>query len=284
MALKFKKPEVKQQRLKMLVYGEMGSGKSSICCAMPNVAYFDTEDTSSKIKYAKAIADNGGGVINTGDLDEIIAQVKELMTQKHDFKTVVIDSLTVAYENLIIECEKRVGSDFGRHIAAADAKVKQLINLLLRIDANVIVTCQAKKEYGDNMTLKGTTYAGYKRLGYMFDLVLETHVAGKQFYAVVKKSRLDTFETNEDINFNYAEVIKRCGIESLEKAVTPQNLATKEQVGEIKRLVSLLSIPPDMVEKWFTKANCDCFEDMPQEIIAKCITTLQDKINSKEVK
>lgn len=278
MALKFKKPEVKQQRLKLLVYGEMGSGKSTICTHMPNVAYFDTEDTASKIKYAQAIADNGGAVLHTGDIDEIIAQVKELMTVKHDYKTVVIDSLTVAYENLIIECEKRVGQDFGRHIAAADSKIKQLINLLLRIDCNVIVTCQAKKEYGSNMSLVGSTYAGYKRLGYMFDLVLETSVLGKNFFAVVKKSRLDTFETGEEIKFNYVEVVKRCGVESLEKAADTVVLASNEQVAEIKRLVALLNIEPDVIEKWYIRANCACFEEMSADLISKCINSLKDKI------
>lgn len=285
--LKFKKPEIKQQRLKLLVYGEMGSGKSTICCAMPNVAYFDTEDTTSKSKYSKAIVDNNGAVINTGDIDEIISQVKELMTQKHDYKTVVIDSLTVAYENLITECEKRVGSDYGRHVAAADSKIKQLVNLLLRIDANVIVTCQAKREYNSNsknLELVGTTYAGYKRLGYMFDLVLETSVLGKNFYAMVKKSRLDTFETGEEINFNYKEIVKRCGIESLEKALNPENLATSEQVAEIKRLVQLLSVPPDLIEKWFVKQSCDCFEDMQREPVEKYISQLRSRIDSKEDK
>lgn len=281
MTLKFKKPEIKNQRLKFLVFGEMGSGKSTLCCLFPNTAYFDTEDSTSKIKYARAIGENGGGVVNTGDIDEIISQVKELITTKHDYKTIVIDSLTVAYENLLIEAEKKVGSDFGRHISFADSKVKQLVNLLLRADANVVVTCQSKREYGNNMNVIGNTYAGYKRLGYMFDLVLETSVLGRVFNAVVRKSRLEHFETGERIDFSYQEILKRCGAEAIEKSLATEMLASKDQVMELKRLVQLLNVPENDVQKWLTKESCDMFEDMAADRIDKCIAALKAKIENK---
>ena len=284
MALKFKKPEIKQQRLKFLVYGEMGSGKSTLGCAFPQTAYFDTEDTASKIKYAQALTDNGSAVIHTGDLDEIIDQVKALLTIKHDYKTVVIDSLTVAYENLLIECEKRVGSEYGRHIAEADKKVKQLVNLLLRLDMNCVVTCQSKNEYAGSMNVVGKTYVGYKRLGYMFDLVLETSVLGANFSAVVRKSRLDSFVTGEEIKFSYSEVLRRCGIDAIEKPVNVEKLPSVEQVTELKRLVQLLNIQEDMLEKWFVKANCDSFEEMPAELVDKTIANLKARIENKEAK
>ena len=282
MALKFKKPEVKESRLKFLVYGEMGSGKSTMCCAFPTTAYIDTEDTTSKIKYSQALIDNGGGVINTGDMDEIINQVRELLTCAHNFKTVVIDSLTVAYENLIIEAEKRVGSEFGRHIAEADKKVKQLINLLLRLDMNVIVTCQARKEYGNKMQVVGQTYAGYKRLGYMFDLVLETSVLGRNFSAIVRKSRLAQFETGEDIKFSYAEILKRCGPGAIEKEVETEAKASPEKVAELMHLIEVLGVQPDIIEKWLVIGKCDAFEDMPVVTLDKCIQKLKDKINLKQ--
>lgn len=282
MALKFKKPEIKQQRLKFLVYGEMGSGKSTLGCAFPKAAYFDTEDTSSKLKYAQALTDNGSAVIHTGDMDEIIDQVKALMTTAHEYKTVVIDSLTVAYENLLMEAEKRVGSEFGRHIAEADKKVKQLINLLLRLDMNCVVTCQSKNEYGGGMSVVGKTYVGYKRLGYMFDLVLETSVLGSNFNAVVRKSRLDSFATGEEIKFSYAEVLRRCGAEAIEKPVAVETLPTKEQVAELNRLVTLLNIQEDLIEKWLVKANCDSFDEMPADVVTKCIAQLKARIENKE--
>ena len=276
--LKFKKPEIKQQRLKAMFYGEMGTGKSTCACQFPNTAYIDTEDTSSKKKYAKMIDEKGGSVLASGDFEEILSQVKELMSSKHDFKTLVIDSLTIPYDNLQAECERVVGNEFGRHVTAANKKMKLLVNLLLRIDMNVIVTCQAKKEYGNNMSVIGQTYACYNRLGYMFDLVFETQVRGDKFVAVTKKSRIDEFPMNETFSFNYDEVIKRYGAESIEKDVITQELASKKQVDEVLRLIDLFKIPEETYTKWLEKHNAETFEELSGDVIDKIIDHLKAKI------
>lgn len=278
MALKFKKPEIKQQRLKAMFFGEMGTGKSTCACQFPFTAYIDTEDTASKKKYAKSISDNNGQVLATGDFDEILSQVKELMSTKHDFKTLVIDSLTIPYDNLQADCERIVGNEFGRHVTAANKKMKLLVNLLLRIDMNVIVTCQAKKEYGSNMSVVGQTYSCYNRLGYMFDLVFETQVRGDKFYAVTKKSRIDEFAMNESFIFNYEEVIKRYGAECIEKEVITQELASKKQVDEVLRLIDLFKIPEETYTKWVEKHNAESFEELSSEVIDKIIEHLKSKI------
>ena len=278
MSLKFKKPEIKQQRLKAMFYGEMGTGKSTCACQFPFTAYIDTEDTASKKKYAKAISDNNGQVLATGDFDEILSQVKELMSTKHDFKTLVIDSLTIPYDNLQADCERVVGNEFGRHVTAANKKMKLLVNLLLRIDMNVIVTCQAKKEYGNNMSVIGQTYSCYNRLGYMFDLVFETQIRGDKYYAVTKKSRIDEFPMNESFIFNYEEVIKRYGAQCIEKDVVPQELASKKQVDEVLRLIDLFKIPEETYMKWTEKHNAESFDELSSEVIEKIIDHLKSKI------
>lgn len=281
MALKFKKPEIKQQRLKAMFYGEMGTGKSTCAAQFPLTAYIDTEDTTSKKKYAQMIQINGGSVLSTGDFDEILSQVKELITTKHEFKTLVIDSLTIPYDNLQIECERITGSDFGRHVTAANKKMKLLVNLLLKCDMNVIVCCQAKKEYGNNMSVIGQTYACYNRLGYMFDLVFETQLRGDKFYAVTKKSRIDEFPMNESFSFSYDEVIKRYGADIIEKDVVLQELATKEQVKEVKRLIDLFKVPEETYAKWLDKHNAEDFEELSVEVIQKMIEHLQSKIKGE---
>lgn len=279
--LKFKKPEIKQQRLKAMFYGEMGTGKSTCACQFPNTAYIDTEDTTSKKKYAQLITKNGGSVLSTWDFDEILSQTKELMSTKHDFKTLVIDSLTVPYDNLIADCERTHGQDFGRHVTAANKKMKLLINLLLRIDMNVIITCQAKRQYGQNMTVLGQTYSCYDRLGYMFDLVFETQIRGDKFLAVPKKSRIDEFPMNEPLLFSYDEVIKRYGAECIDKNAVPQDLATQEQIDGLKKLIDLLKVPEETYTKWTDKHNAESFEELSKDVIQKIIDHLKSKIQGE---
>ncbi len=281
MALKFKKPEIKQQRLKAMFYGEMGTGKSTCACLFPNTAYIDTEDTTSKKKYAEMIIKNGGSVLATGDFDEILNQVKELMSTQHEFKTLVIDSLTIPYENLQADCERVTGSEFGRHVTAANKKMKLLVNLLLRIDMNVIITCQAKKEYGSNMSVIGQTYSCYNRLGYMFDLVFETQIRGDKFLASTRKSRIDEFPMNETFAFSYGDVIRRYGAECIEKNVIPQELATEKQVIEVQKLIDLFKIPEEIYIKWLEKHNAEMFEELTTEVIQKIIDHLKSKIQGE---
>lgn len=278
--LKFKKPEVKQQRLKAMFYGDMGTGKSTCACQFPNTAYIDSEDTTSKKRYAQMILASGGQVLATGDFDEILSQVKELMSTKHEFTTLVIDSLTIPYDNLVADCERTHGSEFGRHVVAANKKMKMLVSLLLKADFNVIVCCQAKKEYsGANMTVVGQTYAGYNRLGYMMDLVFETQIRGDKFYAVTKKSRLpDEFPMNEAFSFSYDEVVRRYGADIIEKAVVPQDLATKKQVDEVNRLIELFKVPEETYMKWIEKHNAESFEELSSDVIQKIIDHLLSKI------
>jgi len=282
MALRFKKPEVKMQRLKAMFYGEMGTGKSYAACHFPKTAYIDTEDTTSKEKYANAIIKNGGSVLATGDFEEILQQVKELMTTKHDFKTLVIDSLTIPYENLQADCERITGSDFGRHVTAANKKMKLLINLLLKSDMNIIICCQAKKEYGSNMSVIGQTYNCYNRLGYMFDLVFETQCRGDKYVAITKKSRLDEFPMNETFEFSYDEVIKRYGAECIDKDATPQELADPKQIEEVQRLIDLFKIPEETWIKWCEKHNAESFEELSKDVIQKIIDHLKSKITQGE--
>ena len=278
MALKFKKPEIKQQRLKAMFYGEMGTGKSTCACQFPNTAYIDTEDTTSKKKYAQAITQSGGLVLASGDFDEILSQVRELMSTQHNFTTLVIDSLTIPYDNLQADCEKIVGSDFGRHVSMANKKMKLLVNLLLRIDMNVIITCQAKKEYGNNMSVVGQTYACYNRLGYMFDLVFETQLRGKEFFAITKKSRIDSFPMHESFEFSYAKVIERYGLESIEKAVVPLTPASATQVDELLKLIKLLQVSDAIQAKWKEKHSAESFDELSTDVIQKIIDLLKTKI------
>jgi hypothetical protein len=276
--LRFKKPEIKQQRLKAMFYGEMGTGKSTCACQFPLTAYIDTEDTASKKKYAKMITENGGQVTSSGDIEEIIDTVKWLMSSKHEFKTLVIDSLTIPYENAVIDGERRVGTEFGRGIAEAKKKAKLLVNLLLKLDMNIIVTCQARKEYAGTMAVVGQTFSGYDRLGYMFDLVFETQIRGEEHFAVTKKSRLEEFPMRESFKFNYQEIIKRMGIDIIEKDVISQELASAEQVEEAKRLIDLFKVPEETYMKWLEKHQAEDWEELSAEIIQKIIDHLKSQV------
>lgn len=279
--LKGVKPEELQQRLKVFFYGPAKVGKTTASIQFPKPYWIDTEGSADKPIYARLIKKSDGVVFQSQDFDDVVGQVKGLLTEKHGYKTLIIDSFTILYNDLVDRFETQMGSDFGRHIAAANKRVKHLLNLLLRLDMNVLITSHSKQEYGNNMVVLGQTFDCYKKLDYLFDLIIEVQKRGKERVAIVKGTRFECFEEDETFPFNYEEIAKRYGREILEKEAVPVKVAEFSQVVEIMKLIELVKVPEEVVAKWLKKANSETLEDMPYDDIQKCINHLKSKIQGE---
>ena len=277
MALRAKKPEAIQKRLKLFMFAQAGVGKTTASVQMPNAYIIDTEKGTEN--YASLINGSNSVVFQTNDIEEVIKEVRSLLTEQHDFRTLVIDPITPLYDNLLEACEKKVGSEFGRHYGEANKIMKRLFNLIMSLDMNVCVTCHAKTEYGDNLKKLGVTFDGWKKLDYIFDLVLSLEKQAKKRYARVVKTRIESFPDGDRFEWDYNELVKRCG-ETLTRASEAVKLATPEQTEELTRLLKTVILPDGTLEKWLTKANVDTLEDMPSDVISKCIEYVKSKLSA----
>jgi len=282
MALRGKPPETVEKRLKALFYGAAGVGKTMAAIQFPKCYLIDTEKGAENDQYLNILKKNDGAIFQTSDFDELFTEVKALLTEQHDYKTLVIDPLTTIYNDLVDKSGAKHGTEFGRHINEANKSIKHLLNILLRLDMNVIITSHSKNEYGQNMAVLGQTFDCYKKLDYLFDLVFEIQKRGKERIAIVKKSRLEGFPDGDSFAFSYDAIANRYGRDVLERDVVSQQLATVEQVAELKHLVDILKIPGDLVSKWLTKSNSESFEEMPTDVIDKCIQYLHSKIKGEQ--
>ncbi len=281
MALKAKKPAMIESRLKALFYGGAGFGKTMAAIQFPKPYIIDTEGSTNKPQYVRAIEAVDGAVLMTVDFDEMVNEVKELLTTQHEYKTLVIDSLTLLYNDLLEKAERKVGTEFGRHYGEANKRMKQLLNLLFRLDMNVIITSHSKNEYGANLAVLGQTFDCYKKLDYLFDLVFEIQKRGKDRVGLVKKSRIESFPDNETFPFSYEEIAKRYGRDILERNAIAQELASSEQVKELVRLIDLIKVPEEVSRKWLDKSSSEKWEEMPTDAIQKCIDYLTSKIKGE---
>jgi hypothetical protein len=282
MALRAKKPEAIQKRLKALFYGGAGAGKTTAAIQFPAPYLIDTEKGAENDQYTKLLEKAGGVVFQTSDFDELMKEIKALLTEKHEYKTLIIDPLTTLYNDLLDKSALKNGTEFGRHYSEANKQIKHLLNLLLRLDMNVIITSHAKNEYGQNMSVLGQTFDCYKKLDYLFDLVFEVQKRGKDRLGLVKKSRIESFPDTEQFPFSYDEIARRYGRDVLERVAVAQELADETQVKELVRLIDLIKIPEEVSQKWLDKASSEKWEEMPKDAIQKCIDHLKSKIQGDE--
>ncbi len=278
MALRGIKPQAVEKRLKAFFYGAAGVGKTTASIQFPKPYLVDCEKGAENDQYTRILDEAGGAIFQTTDFDELVTEIKALLTEEHPYKTLVIDPLTTLYNDLLDKAEAKVGNEFGRHYGEANKKMRHLIKLLMRLDMNVIITSHAKNEYGDGLKVLGQTFDCYKKLDYLFDLVFEVQKRGKERIGVVKKSRIEGFSDTEQFPFNYNTIAEKYGRHILERDTIKEILATSEQVVELKRLIELLKIPGEDSQKWLDKANAETFDEMQTEQIAKCINFLQSKI------
>lgn len=281
MALRGKKPENIQKRLKAFFYGAAGVGKTTAAIQFPKPYLIDTERGAENDQYVKHLKIVGGAIFQTSDFDEMMTEIRSLLTEKHEFKTLIIDPLTVPYSNLLDKAEKKVGSEFGRHYSEANKHIKHMINMLLRLDMNVIITSHAKNEYGTGMTLLGQTFDCYKKLDYLFDVVFEIQKRGKDRIGVVKKTRVESFLDGDTFPFSYEEIAKRYGRDILEKSAEIEILANSDQIKELKRLIELLKISEEITEKWLKKSDSETFDEMKCEHIQKIIDHLKLQVTGE---
>ena len=208
--LRARKPEAVQKRLKLFMFGPAGVGKTTAAIQFPNSYIIDCERGVEN--YDKLVTSSGSAVFQSNDIHEVIGEVKALLTEKHDYRTLVIDPITTVYNDLLDKCELKVGADFGRHYGAANKEMKRLANLILALDMNVVITAHAKTEYGQNLTKLGYTFDGWRQLDYWFDLVIELNKKGKKRSAHVVKTRLEQFPDDDMFEWSYDAIKKRYGV------------------------------------------------------------------------
>jgi hypothetical protein len=280
--LKAKDPKQAQpSKPKMLIYGKPGVGKTWQALDFPRCYYIDTEGGADLAHYTDKLKKSGGVYMGPedGSLDfpTVIEQFKALATEKHDYKTVIVDSISKLFNTAVADEGARLGDKnaFGADKKPAIACMRRLIAWVNRLDMNVVFIAHSKPEWGiDSSGVRseiGQTFDAWDKLEYELHLALEIFKQGPARKAKVRKSRLTGFPDADILDWSYQVFAERYGKDVIEQEVTTIELATAEQVSEAKRLVEILRLSSEETEKWFAKANASCFEELEQDQINKCI-------------
>lgn len=284
--LRGKKPTAVKKRLKALFYGTAGVGKTTAAIQFPRPYLIDTEKGATNDQYVAMLSSKGGAYMGpedgATDLDEIIKEVTALLSTPHTYRTLIIDPLTVPYNDeldksakMLATKEDPLGTAFSRHKGPADRKLKHLLNLMLRLDMNVLLTSHAKGEWKNGQPTGTDTFDCYGKLEYLFDLTFLIQKRGTERVGIVRKTRLQEFPEGEAIPFSYDEIANRYGRDILERDATPEELATPEQVSILTSMLNERIDGEKLKEKWLEKAQADALGELPREAAAKCIDFLK---------
>lgn len=285
--LKAVKPKTTEpKKPAILVFGEAGVGKTFVSLDFPNVFFVDTERGATQKVYQDKL-DNAGGVylgIEQGsqNFDEVLEQVRALRSEKHAYKTLVIDSFTKLFNIEIANEQERLKKagkkdEFGISKKPAIARARELIGLLSTIDMNVILICHEAPNWSDGEQ-KGVKADSYDKLIYELDLALHIRKIGGSRKAFIVKSRLEKFPEGTSLEWGYNEIANRWGKAVIEKEHTPVALATPEQLKKVKQLNDALKTTPEEIDKHMSYAEVTKYEDMAADKIAFVITRLEAKL------
>ncbi len=291
--LKAKPPEQHEpSKPKILLFGAPGVGKTWFSLDFPKCYYVDTEGGAARTHYMEKLSKSGGLVMGPDegalDFDVVIGQIQALATEKHDFKTVVIDSISKLFNASVANEAERLGAKdaFGASKKPAVAAMRRLVNWINRVDMNVILIAHQKEEWGQDgkgeRVSIGVTFDCWDKLAYELDLVLNVVKNGPSRYGIVRKSRLTGFPDSDRFDFTYSEFAQRYGKDVIEKAGEAILLATEEQVTEINRLVAILRPEEEDIQKIWNKAQASNWNELTTEQAGKVIESYTKKISKPQ--
>jgi len=275
--------EVKPSKIKMMVSGDAGVGKTWWSLDWPRPYLIDSEGGAVRRQYQDKLKKvNGvyfGHEQGSDDFETVISEIKNLCLEKHPYKTLIIDSFSHLYLLEAAEAEEKIGSDFGKDKKAANKPTRQLMRWVNKVDMNVILIAHTKPKWsrkGNEIYQDGNTFEGYSKMEYDLDLFIEILSGHKNF--IIKKSRIESLPQGELMPLSYDKFKEVYGSDILEQESIPQNLSTATQSKLLKEYIELLNVPVDQQEKWLKKADVDAFDEMTQEQMDSLLSMLKGKI------
>ncbi len=237
----------KTPKAKILLWGSYGTGKTWQALHFPAPVMIDMERGSEQ--YA---SDFQFKVFHATDPDKVMQGVAWLRKNKHEQKTLILDSMTEFWSALqkkwtdiflVKQSGKGNKGEFyelqPRDWGTIKAEFKDFLRKMLDLDMNIICTCRQKDLYEEGAFLKkiGETQDSDRSLPYLFDTVvrLEKTAEGGHI-ATVEKDRTNLLPKR--FTANYVIFAYAFELEDFEKIVIPdqylpQGLKGKQITGEM---------------------------------------------------
>lgn len=203
--------------MKILIYGESGSGKTVFALSFPKSIVVDSEDGYSWYEGTERTR-NVVGILDSQSYDDLENLMDELDdANDEEFSSLIIDSETKIYENIkeaLQNVEETRAARKGRDVLDANLSMRsygkigqlsgRLQNAKLRLASqgiNIISVAQAADEMedtGNGQRVKvGEKLNMDKRARFDYDVVIRLFTKDNKYYGEIKKDRLEVFERGD---------------------------------------------------------------------------------------
>ena len=252
-------------RVKVLVWGDSGVGKTWLGLGFPKPFVVDFEHGAEP--YLNRIDSEGKKLfdfkcLSLNEAQELHDVVNELLTTKHDFRTLVINPITMYWSLLQDKWIKILGeatdrSSKGKHGDEKKGEVRfyelqpgdwrlvtgdhdEMMMMLKQLDMNIFCTCRAKTKYKDNsfMVADGVTFDGQKSLEYWFDTVIHLFVKNGKHLAICTKDRTGNIPMHVEFTPDYSYFAKAFGAEAIQRESEAVVFITEEQKKQITDFIA----------------------------------------------
>jgi len=198
----FKSAEAVAPRIKCLVYGQSGVGKTYLALTSPGkVAVIDTEGGTAF--YANRRGLSSFDVLPTKTFNDVTRAIAYLRDHPDEYATLVIDPVTVLYETLQDAAQMRrarVRNDSEAELEMLDWNAikrayKALMTDMINLPMHVIVTARERDEtvkQGREFVKIGVKPDAEKSTPYYFDTIVRLTAARDKRTAIIEKDRTGT--------------------------------------------------------------------------------------------
>lgn len=276
---------------KILVFGKPGVGKTWTALDFPSCYYIDTEGGADLPHYTERLERAGGVYLGPeqggADFATIIEQVRALTTERHPYRTLVVDSISKVFAlEIAREAERmqRAGDKdaFGASKKPAVAYMRALVAAIMRLDMNVVFIAHEIEEWGKNergeREAVGATFDAWPKLEYELHLALHIVRQGSRRMARVRKTRLTGFPDGDAFPWSYDEFANRYGRYVIEREAAPIVPAAPEQVAEAERLLGVVKMPDDWLARGLAAYGVESLAELDASKISNLIAKLQERL------
>lgn len=219
-----KKATLEDANLKIMVWGESGSGKSRFALSAPSPIVVDLEGSTrlyaNEFDFYKAEVDKTEKRANNPATLTVNLIAEILEGQYPDRKTLVIDPVTDLLDCIEDISAKKYEQMIGKKVQELNQLQKTkwyayrretsrtVLNQLKDIPMNLILVARAKNVWDTKdgkMQPGGITYDALDIVEYLMDIVIQLEKSGDETKAIVKKSRIGNLPKILEVK-NYSSI------------------------------------------------------------------------------